>query len=177
MSWLTSWLHPERGYDAAQGQIDKGYNEGKGYLQPYYDALSDPQALQDKWSKGYQESEAAKQAQTAAQEHGLNAATSMGLGGSNTALNAIQSGTSQIGNEYKQKYLDDLMNKYTTGVGVAKGLAGNANTYGENSAGLQFGKTNAPGEKFGEIGGMTLKALMNLLTGGMGGGGWSTGGA
>ena len=35
MSWLSSFLHPEKGYQGAQGQLDKYYNEGQGYQQPY----------------------------------------------------------------------------------------------------------------------------------------------
>ncbi len=203
MSWLSSWLHPDRGYKEAQNTLTNSYNEGKGFQQPYnqnglnqtnilqemIDKLSHPEKLQDEWSKGYTESGAAKDAENFATQHGVNAASSLGLGGSNTALNAIQSGTAQIGNQDKQQYLNDLMEKYKNGVGLAQGIyntgastatnmANNANQYGQNSAGLKFGETNAPGEKFGQISGGVLKSLMDYLTGGMGGGGaWSTGGS
>jgi hypothetical protein len=207
MSWLTSWLHPERGYKNANDVLTGYYNEGKGFQQPYnqngqnqintlqemIDKLSHPEKLQDEWSKGYKESGAAKDAEALATQHGVNAASSLGLGGSNTALNAIQSGTSQIQNQDKQKYLDDLMNKYITGIQTAQGIyntgattaggmATNANNQGQNSAGLKFGETNAPGQMFGQIGGSAIKLLMDYLTGGMGTGSfgrgaWSTGGS
>lgn len=207
MSWLTSWLHPERGYKEANNVLTNAYNEGKGFQQPYnqnglnqtnilqdfINNLSNPQKLQDEWSKGYMESGAAKDAENLATQHGANAASSLGLGGSNTALNAIQSGTSQIVNQDKQKYLDDLMEKYKTGAGLSQGvyntgastansLAQNANTFGQNSAGLKFGETNAPGAKFGEISGGAIKSLIDYLSGGYGTGGfgrgaWSTGGS
>jgi hypothetical protein len=53
---------------------------------------------------------------------------------------------------------------------------------GENSSGVQFGKSNAGGQRFGEIGNSSIKMLMEYLTGGMGTGSfgrgaWSTGGS
>lgn len=195
MSWLSSFLHPDRGYKNANDVLTNAYNEGKGFQQPYnqngqnqasilqemIDKLSHPEKLQDEWSKGYTESGAAKDAENFATQHGVNAASSLGLNGSNTALNAIQSGTTQIGNQDKQKYLDDLMNKYTTGIQTAQGIyntgaqtAGqmgqNANQFGQNSAGLKFGETNAPGEMFGKTAGTAAKLIMDYLTGGMGSG-------
>jgi hypothetical protein len=202
MSWLTSFLHPERGYKNAQDTLTNSYNEGKGFQQPYnengvnqiktlqemIDKLSHPEKLQDEWSKGYTESGAAKDEENMATQHGLNAASSMGLMGSSPALGAIQAGTSQIVNKDKQKYLDDLMNKYKTGIETAQGIyntgattagnmGNNANKFGENSAGFKFGETNAPGEKFGQLGGGAIKLLIDYLTGGMGGGSWNTGGS
>lgn len=207
MSWLSSFLHPDRGYKSAQDELTKYYNQGQGYLQPYnqfglnqgvnqqkyIDELTDPQTLQDKWSKGYEESQAAKDMENLATQHGVNAASSLGLGGSNTALNAIQSGTSGIVAQDKQKYLDDLMEKYKTGVGLSENMynqgvktAGemghNAITQGEDAAGLKFGETNAQGNLFGKIAGGASNILLNYLTGGMGVGGfgrgaWSTGGS
>ena len=207
MSWLTSWLHPDRGYKEANNVLTNSYNEGKGFQQPYnqngqnqtnilqdlINNLTNPQKLQDEWSKGYAESGAAKDAENIATQHGVNAASSLGLGGSNTALNAIQSGTSQIVNQDKQKYLDDLMEKYKTGAGLSQGIyntgastatnmATNANNFGQNSAGLKFGETNAPGEMFGKTAGSVSKLIMDYLTGGMGTGSfgrgaWSTGGS
>ena len=35
MSWLSSFLHPEKGYKAAQEQLDKYYQQAQGNLQPY----------------------------------------------------------------------------------------------------------------------------------------------
>jgi hypothetical protein len=207
MSWLTSWLHPERGYDAGQGQLNNYYNTSQGRLQPYndvgktnipnlqsyIDTLMHPEKLSDEWNKNYKESEAAKQAEKFATEHGVNAASSLGLGGSNTALNAIQSGTAQIGEQDRQKYLDDLWEKYKTGAGLTQGAintgagaatnqANNDMNMGTNSAGLQFGKTNAPGQMFGQGAGMIGKLIADYLTGGFGKGGfgrgaWSTGGS
>ncbi len=207
MSWFSSWLHPDRGYKAAQDELNKYYNQAQGYQQPYnqngitqgtnqqkyIDELMDPQALQDKWSKGYNESEAAKGMENIATQHGVNAASSMGLGGSNTALSAIQAGTSGIVAQDRQKYLDDLMEKYKTGAGLSENMynqgantAGqmgqNAMTQGQNSAGLKFGETNAQGDMFGKLAGGAGKLLMDYLTGGMGSGGfgrgaWSTGGS
>ncbi len=176
MSWLSSFLHPERGYQAAQGQMDKYYQQGQNALQPYNQQgqdqygnlneilknLMNPSALQDKWSQGYSESPYAQQAEKMAQEHGVNAASSMGLGRSNTALDAIQAGTSQIGINDRQNYMNDLMQKYLAGAGISQGIYGqgagaagqmanNANQMGQNSANMAFGEQNAPGNMFSNL--------------------------
>lgn len=182
MSWLSSFLNPQRGYDAAQGQLNDYYNQAQGFQKPFFDALSDPQALQDKWSKGYHESEAAKGAEATASQEGLNAAQQMGLGGSTPALQAIQAGTSGIVANDKQKYLDDLMQKYMQAAGIGQNMGQNAMTMGQNSAQTQFNKTNAHGDLFGKLlgGGVGLfgSALGGPLGGALGAGlsqhmGWS----
>lgn len=206
MSWLSSYLHPERGYQAGQDQLNNYYNQGQGFQQPYnqngqnqtnmlndyINSLHDPKKLQDEWSKGYTESEQAKNTQAMAKEHGLDAASSMGLMGSSPALGAIQAGTTQIGLDDRQNYLNDLMQKYMGGAGISQGVyntgagaAGQMNTnaqnMGANSAGMQFGKTNAPGQMFGQTVGALGKGAMDWMTGGYGTGdygrgAWSTGG-
>lgn len=194
MSWLSSFLHPGQGYDKAQQQMDQYYQQGQGYLQPYnqygqnaygnlsgaMNALLDPQALQDKWMKGYQESEAAKSAESMAQQHGLDAASSLGLMGSTPALSAIQAGTTQIGLEDQQNYLDNLMQKYLAGAGIAQGIFGqganaagqmgqNAMNMGQNSAQMAFGKANAGGNLFGNLLGMGAGLAGSALGGPIGG--------
>lgn len=219
MSWLDpfdiggkfdSFMHPEKGYKKGQEQLDKYYQQGQGYLQPYnqfgQDAygnysdamkkLLDPAALQNEWAKGYTESDAAKNTAMMAKENGLDAASSLGLNGSNTALNAIQGGTTNIGLQDRQNYMNDLMQKYLAGAGIAgnifntgAGAAGsqsnNAMNMGGNSAQMAFGQQNAPGDLFGKL----LGTGIGIATGGAGGGaagaaagagagrgGWSFGG-
>lgn len=217
---IDSFLSPEKGYEKGQNELDKYfnqsrdlYNQGQGYLQPYnqfgMDAhsnlsnamrrLLDPAGLQNEWTKGYTESEAAKNTARMAQENGLDAASSLGLMGSNTALNAIQGGTTQIGLADRENYLNNLMQKYlagagiagnifNTGAGAAGTMSGNAgnfsrliNDMGQNSAQMAFGRQNAPGDLFGKL----LGTGIGYLTGGAGGagangagagGGWSLGG-
>lgn len=178
MSWLSSWLHPQRGYNAAQEQYDKYYNQAQGPLNEYMKNLMDPQALQDKWMKGYKESEQAKNMEGMAQQHGLDAASSMGLMGSSPALSAIQAGTSQIGANDRQNYLNDLMDKYKTGAGVAGQASQNAMNMGDRSGSMAYGQQNAGGDLFGGIAGGIGKTLLDFLTGNHGGGGnsWNTGG-
>lgn len=207
MSWLSSFLHPERGYKAAQDEMNKYYQQGQDYLQPYnqygqsaygdihgaMQSLLNPQELQNQWIQSYQESPQAKQAEGLAQQHGLDAASGLGLMGSGTALDAIQSGTSQIALNDRQNYLNDLMEKYKLGTGIGQNIFGtgastagqmgqNAMQEGQNMAGLKYGEANAPGEMFGKsVSGIT-KLLSQYLTGGMGTGdygrgAWSTGGS
>lgn len=194
MSWLSKFLHPEKGYDKAQEQLDKYYGQSQGYLQPYNQygqnaygdinaamkALLNPEELQNKWIQGYAESPAAKQAEALAQEHGLNAASGLGLMGSNTALDAIQTGTTQIGLNDRQNYLDNLMQKYLAGVGIGQDIFGkgasaagqmgsNAMTQGQNSAQMAFGKENAQGDLFGKLLGGGLGLVGSALGGPIGG--------
>jgi hypothetical protein len=200
MSWLDpfdiagkadSFLHPEKGYEKGQEQLDKYYKDAQGNLQPYnqwgQDAhgnlsdamkrLLDPQGLQADWIKGYSESPAAKNAEGMAQQHGLDAASGLGLMGSNTALNAIQGGTSQIALGDRQNYLNDLMQKYLAGAGIAGNIfntganaagqmSNNAMQMGGNSAQMAYGAQNSPGDLFGKL----LGTGIGFATGGIGGG-------
>lgn len=211
MSWLSSFLHPGRGYDKAQGQLDKYYQQGQGFLNPYNQfgqgaytdmnaalkALLNPQELESKWASGYSESPAAKQAEGMAQQHGLDAASALGLNGSSSALNAIQSGTSEIGMNDRQNYLNDLMQKYLAGTGIAQnifntgaGAAGqmgqNAMNMGQNSAQMAYNRENAQGDLFSKLlgGGAALAggALGGPIGSALGAGlaqkmGWSTAGS
>lgn len=213
MSWLDpfdiggkfdSFMHPEKGYEKGQEQLDKYYKDAQGNLQPYnqygqsaYGNLSDamkrlldPAGLQNEWIKGYSESPAAKNAEAMAQEHGLDAASGLGLMGSNTALNAIQSGTSQIGMNDRQNYLDNLMQKYLAGAGIAGNIfntganaagamSNNAMNMGNNSAQMAFGAQNAPGDLFGKLLGTGIGYMAGGPAGaaaGASGNGWSFGG-
>ena len=176
MSWLSNFLHPEKGYEKGQEQLDKYYDQSQGYLQPYnqygqqaygdlnktMQNLLNPAALQDEWMKNYEQSEASKYAQNDATQHGLDAASSLGLNGSNTALNAIMAGRSRIGAEDRQSYLDQLMQKYLAGAGIAGNIfntgantantmSQNANNMGQNSAQMAYGKQNAQGNLFGNL--------------------------
>lgn len=210
MSMFSSFMNPGRGYQQGQNQLDNYYNQAQGYQQPFVnqgqdayggiksamDNLLNPEELQNKWSQGYETSQAAQQAQAAAQQHGLDAASSMGLMGSTPGIQAIQAGTSQIGAQDKQSYMDNLMQKYMAGTNLGQGIyntganaAGqmgqNAMNQGQNSAQMQFGQQNSGGGVFGNL----LGAGVGLLGGALGGPigtalgaglvnkmGWSTGG-
>lgn len=213
MSWLSSWAHPERGYEAGQQQLDKYYQQMLNNLLPYsqrgdtaYNGLShaqnelqDPETLLNKWIKGYKESEAAKNTEEMATQHGLNSASSMGLVGSTPALRAIQAGTANISAQDRQGYLNDLMQKYLAGAGIAQNIyntgAGaaaqfgqNAMNMGQNSANLAYNQQNAQGDLFGKLLGGGLSLGAGALGGYLGGpagaaagakaaGNWSTTGA
>ena len=195
MSWLSSFLNPGKGYKDAQKEYDKYYNEAQGYQKPYmqhgedaYGGLSeimkslmDPEGLYNKWASGYSESPAAKQAEEAAKNRGLDDASSLGLMGSTPALQAIQAGTSRIGNEDRQQYLDDLMQKYLSAAGIGQNIYGigagaannssnNAMNAGENKAGLKFGEANASGNLFGNLVGTAGGIAGGALSGPIGAG-------
>lgn len=198
----NSFLNPQQGYEKGQDQLDKYYSQAQGYLQPYnqygqdaYGNLSDamkklldPASLQADWIKGYSESPSAKNTEAMAQEHGLDAASGLGLMGSNTALNAIQGGTTQIGLNDRQNYIDNLMQKYLAGAGIAGNIfntgastagamSNNAMNMGGNSAQMAYGQQNSPGDLFGKL----LGTGIGVAAGGLNytnptGSGWSFGG-
>lgn len=184
MSWLSSFLNPGKGYEKSQHQLDKYYDQAQQFHQPFIDNaqsayggisdamknLLDPQALQDKWSSGYKESDYAKQLEAAAQQHGLEAASSMGLMGSSPAISAIQSGTSGISAQDRQNYMNDLMQKYLAGAGIGQNIYGvgansasqasqNAMNMGQNSAQMAFNRQNAGGNLFGNLLGAGIGAF------------------
>lgn len=194
MSWLSNFLNPGKGYEKGQEQLDKYYQQANQFLQPYnqqgqeqygninqyIQSLMNPEELQNKWTQGYETSPYAKQLQDMSQQQGLNAASSMGLMGSNTALNAIQQGNSQIGMQDRQKYLDDIMQKYMQGAGLSQGIyntgagiAGNqgqnAMNMGQNSAQMAYGKQNAGGNMFSNLIGAGIGGFGSAL-----GSKWST---
>ena len=110
MSWLSEFMNPGKAYGEAGKKEQQGYDEGKGYRQPYMDngvgagntlkemmdKLKNPGALQDEWSKGYTKSPYAQQLQDESRTGGMDAASSMGLGGSNAALTNIKKGQATL---------------------------------------------------------------------------------
>lgn len=193
MSWLSSFMHPGRAYDKAQKQLDKYYQQGQQYLSPYNEHgqdvygdyrtamqnLLNPAQLENEWANNYQESDLARQNEATANQRGLESASSMGLMGSSPALQAIQSGTSGIVAQDRQKYLDDLMQKYMAGIGIsqdiygkglnsANALSNNAMNMGQNSAQTTFNKNNAGGDMFGKILGYAGSFGANALANKMG---------
>jgi len=173
---FSSFLNPGKGYKKGQEQLDKYYQQGQNYLQPYQqhgeeayghlnEAMQDllnPSGLHDRWLQDYQQSDAATMAQERAMNQGNRAASSMGLSGSSPALQAIQAGTNQIGAEDQQRYIEQMIQQYLQGAGLAQDIYGvganagnqlsnNATNMGQNSAQMKFNQVNAPGELFGKL--------------------------
>ena len=147
MGFFDDLFHPKKAYDEAQGVMNDYYGKGQGYLDPYnqggqqyggklkdmFDKLSDPKALQDEWSQGYEKSPYAQQMQQEASAGGMDAAAGMGLGGSSAALSNIQKGAANIMQQDRQQYMQDMMQKYMAAMGLGQGKY---NT-GANAAGKQ----------------------------------------
>ena len=194
MSMFSSFMHPERGYQKANEQLGQRYEEGKNFTQPYNAAgqatspylfelmkyLMHPEDLQNNWAKGYNESESAKGLEEMAKQHGLNAASALGLNGSTPALNAIQAGTTSIVANDRQNYMNDLFKKlglgtsigqniYGVGANTANNMAQNANNVGQNEANMAYGEENAQGNLLtnilGSLGGIAGGALSGPLGG------------
>lgn len=191
---INSFLNPQDAYKAAEKQAQQGWQEAQGYERPYWqqgldqygrltgaeDALLDPAALESKWAQGYQTSPYAQQMLAQNKSSGLDAASSMGLMGSSAALGNIQTGAGNIVNEDRQQYMNDLMQKYLSGIGIgqniygigadaAGNLAAGAQRQGEDLAGLKYGEKAAPGSFLGKLLGTAANMGMNYMTGGMSG--------
>lgn len=173
MGWLDSFLHPERGYEAAEKSANQGWNDAQGFQnqfrqqgQDQYGRLNeatgnllDPEALYNKWASGYQTSPYAKRELEMNRGAGLDAASSMGLMGSSASLANIQQGAGDIVSRDRKEYLDDLMQQYMKGIGLGQDLygtgaatAGNlgsqAMAHGQNQAELEYGRENSQGKLF-----------------------------
>ena len=194
LDMMHSFLHPEDAYKAAEGAENQGWSDAQNYQKPFWqagvdqtgkltgaeDSLLNPADLENQWASGYQQSPYAKQELQQNQASGLDAASSMGLNGSSAALGNIQQGAGNIVNADRQNYLNDLMQKYMTGIGVGQNiyntgagigsnLGSEAMTHGENQAGLKYGETAAPGDMMSKILGMIAGAGANYATGGASG--------
>lgn len=182
---LESFLHPEDAYKNAEEASNKGWGEAQGYEKPYWqqgqdqygrlnDAtgkLLDPAALQDEWSKKYETSPWAQRQLSANVNQGQEAASAMGLSGSSAALGNIQTGAGDIMAKDRQAYMDDLMKKYMTGIGLGKDIYGiganmggklgdQALQHGNDVAGLEYGKSAAPGKLYGQFAGAAANYLL-----------------
>jgi len=176
MGWLSSFLHPERGYEKGQKELERYFQQAQGFQQPYNQygqeasgdlfsamrSLLNPEELQNKWSSGYELSPYAKQTQEMAAQNGLDSASSMHMLGSTPALQALQAGKTQIGIADRDNYMSQLMDKYKSGLGIAgnvfntgantaANMGGNAMTMGNNSAEMAYNKANAPGSMLSNL--------------------------
>ncbi len=184
-NWMQSFLHPEDAYKKARAPYNAGWEETKSYNAPFLNAginqigrlntaenaLLDPAKLQSDWAGGYETSPYAKQLMDQAKGAGLDAASSQGLLGSSASINNIQQGASNIMQQDRQKYMDDLMSKYMAGIGIggsmygtgagtASNLGNLAMKHGEGEANLAYGEQNAPGELFKSMLNAAIKASM-----------------
>lgn len=173
---ITKLMNPGGAYKAGQKQLDKFYNQGQGYLQPYsqngqdqygnlngaINNLLNPSQLTDQWMNDYQMSDAAKYQQGRAQDAGMRAMSSMGMVGSTPGLQAMQAGLSGIAADDEQRYIDRMIQQYTQGANLAQGIYGqgagaagqmsnNAMNMGQNSAEMAYGQKSAPGAMFGSL--------------------------
>jgi len=186
-----SFLNPEKGYDKAMDEWKRAYEESKQYGQPFWEAgkgqipwlnnardqLFDPGKLQGEWAKGYEMSPEAQDMMNRMREYGGSEASSMGLQGSSAALENSQRTAGSIVSQDRQRYMNDLMQKYLASIGIGQNMYGvganmgaqmgqNAMNFGNNQAGLAYGKQQAPGQQLGQL----IGAGAGLYGGGMGGG-------
>ncbi len=194
---ISSFLHPERGFDEALEALQKRFEESKGYVTPYanqgqeqygrlnegINQLLNPEGLMSRFINSYQESPYTKQLLEENRQSGLEGASSMGLMGSSAALGNIQQGAGKIANAQREQYLKDLMQEYLsglgfssdiykTGAGAAESLMKGTNSMGENEANLIYNRENAPGNLFNNLLRTGVQGAGALFGGGAGGGGY-----
>ena len=194
MSWFSNFMNPGRAYEGAGAKEQQGYDTAQGYYKPYtehgetagnslqemMDKMMHPEKLQDEWSKNYNTSEYAKQMQSEAQSGGMDAASAMGLGGSNTALSNIQKGSADIMQKDRQNYMNDMMQKYmgamgigqgmyNTGAGVAGQAGGSAQQHGEWQGQNTFNQQSAGTSQFKQMYQQALAAAAAAMGGKTGG--------
>jgi hypothetical protein len=192
-SMISSFLHPEQGYKDAQKEFEKKWQQAQGFQQPYNTAgqeqvgrlntaennLLDPSSLLSDWMQKYQVSPYAQKSMQNAKESGLGAASSMGLLGSSAALNNIQNSSSDIMNADRTQFLNDLMQKYMTGIGIGQNMYGvgastaanlgnQAVNVGGNTGSMAYGQANAPGNLLKDLLAMGAKGYMASQMGGAG---------
>lgn len=191
---IDSFLNPQKAFQAAEDQSQKYYIDAQGKLQPIVnngmsqyqrlnnqaDALGNPVQLENQWNQAYTQSPEAKQTIESAKATGLDSAVSQGLLGSSAALQNIQKSAANIGQNDRQNYLNDLMQKYLSSIGIGQNLYGvganaagqqssNAVNQGNTQAGLAYGEEKAPGDLLGNILGKAADAGINYATGGVSG--------
>jgi hypothetical protein len=189
---MDSFLHPEKSYERAMEEMNRRFQEAKGYILPYQqhgleqygtlqggiNNLLNPESLMSRFTSGYETSPYAKQLLGLNRQSGLDEASKMGLMGSSAALGNIQQGAGNIVAADREKYLRMLMDQYlkglglsediyNTGAGAASSLMGGGMRQGENAANLRFGASASPGQLFQNL----LRTGMQAFGGGMGGGG------
>lgn len=191
---INSFLNPDKPYKKAEEASNAAWQEAQGYEKPFWqqgldqygrltgaeNALLDPTGLQAKWNEAYQMSPEAKYMLEQSKNQGLDAASSMGLLGSSAAIENIQRNAGNITAADRDKFLNDLMQKYMAGIGIGQNiygvganmganLASGAMQHGQDVAGLEYGRAAAPGAMFGKLAGMGIGAGLNYATGGLSG--------
>lgn len=203
---MSFWdlFDPGSSYKKGGEEVQKYYQQMLDMLQPYNqmgqqaggkmnDAMNnllDPTKLQNEWASGYEMSPGAKQSVAESNSQGMDAASQMGLLGSSSALSNLQNTSHNLMQGDRDKYMQDLMQKYLAGTGLASSMYGT----GANAAGQMGQGAMSAGQQMSDL--MTNKqaARNNMVSGllgqlfshgmfgsgggggGMGGGGMSGGG-
>lgn len=192
MGMIDDFVNPASGYNAASDQMHKSWDQTQSFERPYWqngldqygrlntaeNNLLDPETLQNKWAGNYSMSPYALSMQRHATNAGLDAASSMGLMGSSAAVGNIQQSAGDIMQSDRQQYMNDLMQKYMTGIGIGQniyntgaqmaGIMGNqSQDYGQNMGRMAYGRATAGRDMYGKMTGIAGDMALNYATGGM----------
>src|SRR4029078_121099 len=133
-----AWQQAQQFQQQSLQRQEQGLNQSLGYQQPFQTAgtaqlpilnnaesqLLNPSDLLAKWMQSYSMSPFAQTSMSNAKNAGLEAASSMGLMCSSPALKNIQQSSADIMNADRQQFLNDLMQKYMTGIGIGQNIYG-----------------------------------------------------
>ena len=178
---VSSFFNQGAGYKSAANSVGQGWERAQNFLEPYQNAglseiavlnklkdqLLNPEQLQNQWASGYEQSPYAQQLLRESSAAGLDSASQQGLVGSSAALNNVTTSAGNIVSQDRQRYLDDLMQKYMQGIGISSGfyntgvntgnaLASGALQTGQNLGSANLGAQNAGGEMLGKLLGLGI---------------------
>lgn len=157
---IGSILNPGKGYADAGKEMERAWQDAQKYQVPYQragldqlgrltgaeDALLDPSKLLADWMGKYETSPYAQKSLENAREAGMSGASSMGLLGSSSALQNIQNSASDIMNADRTQFLNDLMQKYMTGIGIGQNIYGIGAQTGANLGQQRIGVGESLGQ-------------------------------
>ena len=181
---ITKLMNPGNAYKKAGQEAERYFQQGQNYLQPYNQQgqqaygnvqgamqnLLNPENLYGRFAQSYETSPYAKYAQEAAQNAGLDAASSMGLFGSTPAMRGIQAETSRIGAADRENYMKNMIDQYIHGATLSQNIYGqganaagqlsqNANNMGRMAGQTAYGQSSAGPSMFTNLLGTAGKGI------------------
>lgn len=191
---FSSFFNPGDAYKKAMNVAEQGWQDTRKYEEPFWQmgqqqidplnqarqALLNPVQLEDQWSEAYEPSQYAQRMLAMNRGQGLESASSMGLMGSSAALNNINRGAADIMGQDRREFLNSLMQKFLSGIGLGQNLLNTgANMgahlgdqrmqHGSNMGALAYGRQAAPGQLLENLINTAINASSGGMFSGMGG--------
>jgi hypothetical protein len=192
-SMIDSFFNPGAGYEDASKKMEEAWRNAQKWQVPYWqqgqdqwgrlneaeNKLLNPNSLLDEWMSKYEQSPWAKQTMENSREAGLEAASSQGLMGSSAATKNIQQSAHDVMSADRERYMQDMMQKYMAGIGIGQNIYGTGAQMGSNlgqqslNAGgymgdMAYGQRAAGGNRLADMMNAMAKMYLSSQTGGAG---------